>query len=102
VSSSATSTTIAQSPTVGTNAGDADTTAAATAATAAASSCCGPEATAASHDGSPVTVTLTAAYGALDERRLVVTGAPDQSALAGARAGTIGVTLRTKKHKDEH
>jgi hypothetical protein len=36
------------------------------------------------------------------DHRVVVTGSPDLSALAGARAGTIGVTLRTKIHKDEH
>jgi hypothetical protein len=46
-----------------------------------------------SHDSSPVTV--TAVRGAL-----VVTGVPDLSALAGARAGTIGVTLSTGKQKE--
>jgi hypothetical protein len=98
-SSSVTSTTVTQSPAVGTSVGDVDTTAA---VTAAASSCCGPEATAVSRDGSPVAAALTAARGALDERRLVITGAPDLSALAGARAGKIGITLRMKEHKDEH
>jgi hypothetical protein len=83
------------------SAGDAPATAVA-AATAAISSCCGLVATAVSHDGSPVAAALAAARGALDERRLVITGAPDLTALAGARARTIGVTLRTKKHKDEH
>jgi hypothetical protein len=50
-------------------------------------------ATAASRDGSPVTAALAAVCDALNERHLVVMGAPDLSALAGARAGTIGVTL---------
>jgi hypothetical protein len=89
-----TSIAIARSPTVGTSADNAITIAA---VTAAAFSCCDPEATTTSRDGSPV-----AARDALDERRLVVMSAPDLSALAGARAGTIGVTLRMKKHKDEH
>jgi hypothetical protein len=84
---------------VGTSADDADTTAA---VTATASSCCGPEATTTSCNGSPVAVALTAARDALDERHLVVTSVPDLSTLAGTRAGTIGVTLRMKKHKDEH
>jgi hypothetical protein len=44
-------------------------------------------ATAMSRGDSPVTVVLAAARGALSERRLVVTGAPNLSALAGARAG---------------
>jgi hypothetical protein len=55
-----------------------------------------------SRGGSPVTAALATAHGALNKLRLVVTGAPDLSALVGARAGTIGVTLQTKKHKDEH
>jgi hypothetical protein len=59
-------------------------------------------ATAASRDGSPVAATLTAVRDALDERRLVIIGAPDLSALAGVRVGMIGVTLRTKKQKDRH
>jgi hypothetical protein len=79
---------------VGTSAGDAGTTAA---VAATASSCCGPKATAVSSGDSPVTAVLAAASGALNERCLVITGAPDLSALAGARAGTIDVTLRTKK-----
>jgi hypothetical protein len=54
-------------------------------------------ATAASRDGSLIAAALATVRGALDERRLVVTSAPDLSALAGARAGTIGVTLPTEK-----
>jgi hypothetical protein len=45
---------------------------------------------------------LAAPRGALDERHLVGMDGPDLSALAGAMAGTIGVTLRTRKHKGEH
>jgi hypothetical protein len=59
-------------------------------------------ATAVSRDGSPVTAALTTVHGALTERRLVDTGSFDLSALAGARAGTIGVTLSTKKKKNKH
>jgi hypothetical protein len=54
-------------------------------------------ATATSCDGSPITTAVATVRGALDEHRLIITGAPDLSALAGARAGTIGITLWTKK-----
>jgi hypothetical protein len=50
-----------------------------------------------SRDGSPIAAALAAVRGALAERRLVVTGVPDLSTLAGVRAGTIGVTLSTRK-----
>jgi hypothetical protein len=92
------------SPVVGTSAGDIDATTFAAAADAAAvvPYCCGLVATTVSRRGSPVTAVLAAAHGALRERRLLVTGAPDLSALAGAREGTSGVTLRTRKHKGEH
>jgi tRNA-binding EMAP/Myf-like protein len=56
-------------------------------------------ATAVSHDGSPVPTALTAVRGALAERRLVVTGVPNLSALAGVRARTIGVTLSIKSRR---
>jgi hypothetical protein len=46
-----------------------------------------------SRDGSPAAAALTAVRDALDERRLIITGTPDLSTLAGVRAGTIGVTL---------
>jgi hypothetical protein len=59
-------------------------------------------ATAVPRGGSPVAAVLPATRGALDERRLVGTDVSDLSALAGARAGTIGVTLRMRKHKNEH
>jgi hypothetical protein len=47
----------------------------------------------------PVAVALAAVRGALSECRLVVAGVPILSALAGARAGTVGITLSTKKTK---
>jgi hypothetical protein len=89
------STTTARSPEVGASAGDTDVAAvvAVVAFAAVATSCCGPVATAAPHGGSPVAATLSAARGALNERRLVGTDVSDLSALAGSRAGTIGVTL---------
>jgi hypothetical protein len=40
---------------------------------------------------------LTATRNALDERRLVGTAASDLSTLAGARGGTVGATLRTRR-----
>jgi hypothetical protein len=88
-SSSATSITAARSPAEETSAGDADATTTDTAAavTAAASSSCGPMATAVSRGASPVAVALTAASEALDERLLVVTDAPDLSALTVTREG---------------
>jgi hypothetical protein len=52
-------------------------------------------------DGSPAAATLTAVRGALSERHLVVAGVPNLSALASARAGTVGVTLLAKKRKNE-
>jgi hypothetical protein len=52
--------------------------------------------------GSPVVATSLAVRDALDERRLVGTDASNLSALAGARAGTDDITLRTKKHKTEY
>jgi hypothetical protein len=48
--------------------------------------------------GSPIPAALPAAHGALDERLLVGTDVSALSALAGARVGTVGVTLRTKKN----
>jgi hypothetical protein len=68
---------------------------------AAASPCCGPVAATVLHDSSPVAAALTVIRCALAERRLVVMGVPDLSALAGARAGMIGVTLLTKKRKNK-
>jgi hypothetical protein len=84
---------------VGTSVGDTDATAV---AAAAVPSCCGLVATTVSRGSSPVAALLATAYGALREHRLVVTGTPDLSAFTGARAGTSGVTLRTRKHEGEH
>jgi hypothetical protein len=59
-------------------------------------SCCDLAATAVPRGGSVVATVLPAARGALDERCLVGTDASDLSALAGARAGTVGATLQTE------
>jgi hypothetical protein len=75
--------------------------AAAVATATATSSCCDPVATVVLRSGSPFTAALPAARGTLDEHRLVGTNASDLSALADARAETVGATLRTKKHKVE-
>jgi hypothetical protein len=40
---------------------------------------------------------LAAVCSALSERRLVIVGVPNLSALAGARAGMVGVTLSVNK-----
>jgi hypothetical protein len=61
-----------------------------------------PVATAVSRGDSPVVAALAAARATLDECPHVGTDASDLSTLAGAGAGTIGVTLRIGKHKDEH
>jgi hypothetical protein len=42
---------------------------------------------------------LAAVHGTLSERRPVVAGIPNLSALAGTRAGTVGVTLSKKEVK---
>jgi hypothetical protein len=39
-------------------------------------------------------------HDALDERRLVGTAASDLNTLAGARGGTVGVTLRTREQEN--
>jgi hypothetical protein len=66
-------------------------------AVVAVATCCGSAATAALCGGSPVaTAVLPVTLGALDERLLVGTDASDLSALAGARGGTVGATLRTQ------
>jgi hypothetical protein len=57
-----------------------------------------PKAMAVPHVGSLVATVLSAARDALDERCLVGTDASDLSALAGARAGTVGATLQMHKH----
>jgi hypothetical protein len=104
VSSSGMSTTAAQSPAVGADAGGAGIVAVTTAvaATANPAFCCGPVAMAVGRGGPPVATVPPAARGTLDERRLIGTDVTDLSALAGVRAGTDDVTLRMKKHKTEH
>jgi hypothetical protein len=94
----------ARSPAEGAGAGDAGVivVAAVVAAAAAAASCCGHAATIVERGDSPIAAVPPAARGALDERHLVGTDVSDLSALAGARAGTVGVTLRPKKGKTEH
>jgi hypothetical protein len=54
-------------------------------------------AAAVTRDGSPIAAALAAVCGALSERRLVVAGVPNLSALAGVRVGMVGVTLSAKK-----
>jgi type IV secretory pathway TrbL component len=94
----------ARPPTVGVGAGGTivAAVAAAVAAAAAAASSCDPVAAAVPRGGSSVVAALPAACGALSKRRLIGTDTSDLSALAGARAGTDEVTLRTKKHKTEY
>jgi hypothetical protein len=70
-------------------------------AAAVVASCCSPVATTASCGGSPVVAALLTAHGTLEERRLVGTNASDLSALAGARAGMVGATLRTRRQEIE-
>jgi hypothetical protein len=66
---------------------------------AATSSCCGLG-LGHRHPKSLV-VALAAVRGALSERRLVVAGIPNLSSLAGARVGTVDITLSAKKRKSE-
>jgi hypothetical protein len=102
-SSSGISTAAIQSPAAG--AGASGTVDAAVAAVvtvaAAAASCRDPAAMAVPRGGSVVTAALPVTHGALDEHCLVGTDASDLGALAGARAGTVGATLRTQKPKTE-
>jgi hypothetical protein len=48
---------------------------------------------------SPATATLAVVRGALSEHRLAVADVLNLSALTGARAGMVGVTLSTKEAK---
>jgi hypothetical protein len=66
-------------------------------ATIVATSCRYPVASAAGRGGSLTTIALSA----LDERRLVGTDVPDLSTLEGARSGTVGVALRTRRQEIE-
>jgi hypothetical protein len=67
----------------------------------AATSCCDPAALAAPLGGSLAVAALSTAFDALDERRLVGTDVPDLSTLAGARSGTIGAALSTRRQEFE-
>jgi hypothetical protein len=58
-------------------------------------------ATAVPRDGLPVVAALPATRGAPVERRLVGMDTSDLRALADARAGIVGATLRTQKQKTE-
>jgi hypothetical protein len=68
---------------------------------AAASACCGPVTTVVMRNGSPVAAALATVHGTLAERRPIVAGTLDLSTLAGARVGTIGVTLSTRKQNSK-
>jgi hypothetical protein len=94
-SSSGIPTTAARSPAAGAGAGGTVGAVVAIVVTAAAP-CRDLVATSVSRGGSVAAVALPATCGALDERRLVGTDAPDLSALAGVSSGTVGATLRTK------
>jgi hypothetical protein len=66
----------------------------------AVAACCGSGAAAAPCKPLLAAVAvLPAARDALDEHRLVGTAASDLSTLAGARGGTVGATLRTRKRE---
>jgi hypothetical protein len=63
-------------------------------------SCCGPAAAATPREPLLTAVAvLPAAHDTLDERRQVGTAASDLSTLAGARGGTVGATLRTRRRE---
>jgi hypothetical protein len=51
------------------------------------------------HDGSTAVAALAAVRGTLSERRPVIADVLNLSALIGARAETVGVTLTTKEGK---
>jgi hypothetical protein len=68
------------------------------AADRAATTCCGSTAAAALRGPSLAAVAaLPAAHDALDERLLVGKAAFDLNTLAGARGGTVGATLQTRR-----
>jgi hypothetical protein len=70
-------------------------------AVVAATTSCGSAAAATLRGASLVTaVVLPVTRDALDERRLVGMDVSSLSALAGARGGTIGATLRTRNQRD--
>jgi hypothetical protein len=66
----------------------------------AVAACCGSEPTAAPREPSlAAVVVLPAARDTLDERRLVGTAKSNLNTLAGARGGTVGATLRTRRRE---
>jgi hypothetical protein len=71
------------------------------AATTAATSCRDPVDPSAPRGGSLAAAVLSAARDALNERRLVGTYVPDLSTLEGARSGTIGAALSTRRQEFE-
>jgi hypothetical protein len=82
--------------------GTSDTAVAApVAATTVTTSCRNPVASVTSRGGSLAAAALPTACDALDERRLMGTDVPDLSTLAGARSGTVGATLRTRRQEIE-
>jgi hypothetical protein len=71
-------------------------------AVVAVATCCGSVAVAALRGASLVAIAaLPVTLGALDERHLVGMAASDLSTLAGVRGGTVGVTLRTQRQKNQ-
>jgi hypothetical protein len=71
-------------------------------AVVAVATCCGFAAATALRGGSPVAAAVPpVALGALDEHLLVGTTASDLSALTGARGGTIGAALSTRRQEFE-
>jgi hypothetical protein len=100
-SSSRISTAAARSPPAGAYTGRTVGAAVAAVVTAAAAvpSYCGSVAAAVPCGGSLATAVLPVARDALDERRLMGTDASDLSALASARAGTVGATCEHEYKK---
>jgi hypothetical protein len=69
-------------------------------AVVAVATCSGSAAAATLRGGSLVAVAVPpVTLGTLDERRLMGTDASNLSTLVGARGGTVGATLQTRKRK---
>jgi hypothetical protein len=68
-----------------------------TTADVASSYCCGLAAAVVTCNGSPAATTHAAAHDALSERRPITSDVLSLSALMGARVGTAGDALTTKK-----
>jgi hypothetical protein len=67
----------------------------------ATSTCRGPVTEAGTRDGSPVAAALAPVRVTLAERRPIVAGAPDLSALAGMMARMISITKSTREQKSK-